>query len=250
MVSRADRSVFAEWWWTVDRLLLFGLIALLVGGIVLSLAGSPPVAERLGLDSFYFVKRHIAYAVPALAILIVTSMLSPRMVRRVALVMFVVMVVLMLATLFVGVEVKGARRWISLAGMSLQPSEFIKPAFVVLAAWLFVENNRRTDIPGNIFALLLFAIVTALLVAQPDFGQTLLVAIAWGALFFLAGMPWLWIVVLGVTAVSGILAAYVTVPHVAARIDRFIDPQSGDTYQIDTAVASFLRGGWFGRGPG
>ena len=153
MVSRTDRSNFAEWWWTVDRYLLVALIALMVGGIVLSFAGSPPVAERLGYDSFHFVKRHVAFFLPALAVMITTSFLTPRQARRVALIVLIVSMVLMLVTLFVGVEVKGARRWITIASLSIQPSEFMKPAFVVIVAWLFAENSRRADIPGNAFAL-------------------------------------------------------------------------------------------------
>lgn len=250
MVSRADRSAFAEWWWTVDKYLLAGLIALIVGGVVLSLAGSPPVAERLGYDSFHFVKRHVFFFLPAIAVMVATSFLTPRQVRRVALIVLVVSLILMLATLFAGTEVKGARRWISLAGLSVQPSEFMKPAFVVIVAWLFAENARRSDIPGNMFALILLAIAVALLVAEPDFGQTILIAIAWGALFFMAGVPWLWIAGLGMLAIGGIVAAYATLPHVAGRIDRFIAPHSGDTFQIDRALESILRGGWFGRGPG
>ena len=250
MVSRADRSAFAEWWWTVDKLLLGGLVVLMLGGVVLSLAGSPPVAERLGYDSFHFVKRHIFFFLPALAVMIATSFLTPRQARRTATIVLVVSIVLMMATLFVGFEVKGARRWINFAGITLQPSEFMKPAFVVVIAWLFAENSRRKDIPGNVFALLLFAIVAALLVAEPDFGQTMLTAIAWGTLFFMAGLSWLWIVGLAVAAVGGVFAAYVTLPHVAARIDRFISPQSGDTFQVDKALDSILRGGWFGQGPG
>ncbi len=250
MVSRADRSAFAEWWWTVDKYLLVGLLALIIGGVVLSLAGSPAVAERLGYDSFHFVKRHLFFFLPAIAVMIATSFLSPRRARRVAMTVLVVSLVLMLVTLFVGTEVKGARRWINILGLSLQPSEFMKPAFVVIVAWLFAENARRADIPGNIFALILLVITVALLVAEPDFGQTMLIAVVWGAMFFMAGMPWLWIAGLGALAVAGIVAAYATLPHVAGRIDRFISPQSGDTYQIDRALESILRGGWFGRGPG
>ena len=208
------------------------------------------MAERLGYDSFHFVKRHVAFFLPAVAVLIATSFLTPRQARRTALIVFVVAIVLMLLTLFVGVEVKGARRWVTILGLSVQPSEFMKPAFVVLTAWLFAENSRRTDIPGNVFALILLAMVVALLVAEPDFGQTMLVSIAWGALFFMAGMPWLWIVGLGVVGLGGIFAAYSTLPHVAGRIDRFISPQSGDTFQIDRALESIMHGGWFGRGPG
>ncbi|MEX0697966.1 MAG: putative lipid II flippase FtsW [Dongiaceae bacterium] len=250
MVSRADRSQFAEWWWTVDRILIGGLVVLMVSGVVLSLAGSPAVAERLGYDGLHFVKRHLLFFLPAVAVMIATSFLTPRGARRAALIVLVVSIVLMLATLFIGDEVNGARRWISIAGLSLQPSEFVKPAFVVVVAWLFAENRTRADIPGNAFATILLAIVVALLVAEPDFGQTMLVVIAWGALFFMAGLSWFWIAALGSVAVGGAVAAYMTMPHVANRIDRFISPDSGDTFQIDKALDSILRGGWLGQGPG
>ncbi|MHA1553906.1 MAG: putative lipid II flippase FtsW [Alphaproteobacteria bacterium] len=250
MVSRADRSAFAEWWWTVDKVLLGGFVVLMIGGIMLSLAGSPAVAERLGYDSFHFVTRHLIFIPPALAVMVGTSFLSARQVRRVALIILGGALVLMAATLFIGYEVNGARRWISLAGLSIQPSEFMKPAFVVVTAWLFAENTRRPDIPGNLFALILLAIVAALLIAEPDFGQTMLTVLAWGALFFMAGVSWLWVAALGAAAVAGIVFAYMTLPHVAARIDRFVSPQSGDTYQVDRALESVISGGWFGQGPG
>ena len=250
MVSRADRTRFTEWWWTVDKYLLSGIIALMIGGIVLSLAGSPAVAERLGYDSLHFVERHIFFFLPALAVLIGTSFLSPRMARRISLIVLVGAILLMVLTLVIGVEVKGSRRWINVMGISLQPSEFAKPAFVVVVAWLFAENSRRAEIPGNLFALILFGIVAALLIAEPDFGQTMLVAIVWGALFFMVGVPWIWIACLAIAAVGGIFAAYATLPHVAGRIDRFISPQSGDTFQVDTALQTIMRGGWLGRGPG
>ncbi len=250
MISRADRSQFAEWWWTVDKPLLGAIIVLMISGVVLSLAGSPAVAERLGYGSFHFFDRQVAFLAPALAAMIAASLLTPRQVRRVALIVLAVSLLLMVVTLFTGVEVNGARRWVDVAGLSLQPSEFMKPAFVVVVAWLFAENGRRADIPANLFALILFGIVAALLVAEPDFGQTMLVTIAWGTLFFLAGVPWLWIVGLAVAALGGVFAAYVTLPHVAVRIDRFIAPQSGDTFQIDKAIDSIMRGGWLGQGPG
>ncbi len=250
MVSRADRSEFAEWWWTVDKPLLAGIFALMVGGIVLSLAGSPAVAERLGYDSFHFVNRHLLFFLPAVAVMLGTSFLSPRQVRRVSLVVLAIALALMLAVLFVGIENNGSRRWLNLGGMSIQPSEFMKPAFVVICAWLFAENSRRRDIPGNVFALILLAAVAALLVAEPDFGQTMLIAVAWGALFFMAGMPWMWIAVLGMVAVGGIFAAYTMLPHVAGRINRFLAPHTGDTFQVDTAMDSIMNGGWLGRGPG
>ena len=250
MVSRAQRTPFVAWWWTVDRLLLAALMTVMLAGIVLSLAASPPVAARLGLDAFYFVNRHVMFLVPALGVMLATSFLSPRQIRRLALLVFIVSFALVVATLFFGVEIKGARRWLVLLGVNIQPSEFLKPAFVILTAWLFAESARKPDVPANTFALLLLLGVITVLVLQPDFGQAMLIAIVWGALFFMAGMRLIWVVGLGMTEAVGLAGAYATVPHVARRIKRFLDPASGDTFQVDMAVESFMRGSWFGRGPG
>ncbi|MHA7777464.1 putative lipid II flippase FtsW [Roseibium sp. M-1] len=250
MVSRADRSRFAEWLWTVDHYLLAAFSLLMVGGVVLSFAASPPVAERIGVETFYFVKRQAMFLIPALAIMLAGSLMTPRMVRRAALIVFVVALLLMVATLFVGFEAKGARRWIYLAGFSMQPSEFLKPAFVVLIAFLLSESGRRREVPGVLFSFVLFSICAALLVAQPDFGQTMLLGLVWAGLFFLNGISWLIIMALGLIGIVGLFAAYAFLPHVTNRVDRFLDPSSGDTFQIDTAKDSFLAGGWLGRGPG
>src|SRR5512132_805706 len=250
MISRTERSPLADWWWSIDRLILAGVGTLMLAGIVLSLAASPPVAARIGLDAFHFVNRHVMYLAPAFVVLIATSLLEPRQIRRVALAVFAVSLVLMVATLWFGAEVKGARRWIVLAGINIQPSEFLKPAFVILIAWLFGESARRPEMPANTFALGLLAVAVAGLVLQPDFGQTMLIALVWSALFFLAGMRLVWVVGLGGAAAVGLASAYMLIPHVARRIERFRDPSSGDTFNIDQALESFQRGGWFGRGPG
>ncbi len=250
MVSRLERTPFAAWWWTIDRFTLGALGAIMLGGIVLSLAASPPVAVRIGLDAFYFVHRHVLYLVPAIAVLLATSFLSPRQLRRLALIVFIVSLALTVATLFVGAEVKGARRWIVIAGINIQPSEFLKPAFAVLCAWLFAETGRKPDMPATTLALLLLVGSASVLILQPDFGQTMLIAMVWGALFFMAGMRLIWAAGLGGVALAGLFAAYETVPHVARRINRFFDHSSGDTFQVDAAIESFYRGRWFGQGPG
>lgn len=250
MVSRADRSPIAEWLWTVDRFLLAGVFILMIGGVVLSFAASPAVAERLGIDTYHFVKRQAFFLVPALGILLATSALSPRMVRRVALGVFILSVLMMMATLFLGIEVKGARRWLTIAGLSVQPSEFLKPAFVVLVAFLLSETSRRREVPGVLFSLLIYVICVALLVAQPDFGQTLLLSIVFAALFFLNGLPWMAILPLGGLGLAGLVAAYSLLPHVQSRVARFLDPDAGDTFNVDRAIESFISGSWFGRGPG
>lgn len=250
MISRANRSPLTEWWWTVDRVLLGLVILLLLSGLVFSFAASPPVAERIGLAPMYFVLRHAMFVPLAAAVMIGCSFLTPRQVRRAALIMLFAGLILMVLVLFIGAEVKGSRRWLYIAGFSLQPSEFVKPAFIIITAWLFAEGTQRPEVPGRLLAVVLLLIVTALLIAEPDLGQTILVFAVWGALFFLAGVSPIIVAGLAVTSIIGLFMAYRTYPHVAARIDRFIDPASGDTYQVDTALKSFQRGGWSGSGPG
>jgi cell division protein FtsW len=250
VVSRAQRTLFGEWWWTVDRLLLGALFAIMLLGIILLLAASPPLATRLGVDPFHFVHRQAFYLVPAVCVLIGSSMLDPRQIRRVALIVFAVSLVLVVMTPFVGAEIKGARRWLSIFGFSLQPSEFLKPAFIVLTAWVFSESKRNPHMPSTALALASLGVVVFLLVRQPDFGQTVLIALVWCALFFISGLRWVWVGGIGGAALSALVVAYYSIHHVRSRIDRFIDPDSGDTFQITTAIESFMRGGWLGKGPG
>ncbi|PDQ19404.1 putative lipid II flippase FtsW [Mesorhizobium sanjuanii] len=249
MQSRLDKSPVATWWWTVDRWFLAAFLSLMGLGIVLSFAASPAVAQRIGLDSFHFATRQIIFTIPALGVMLAVSFMESRQIRRMALVMLCITLVLMVAVLYIGVEVKGARRWVSFAGLSIQPSEFLKPAFVIICAWLFAEHKRQPDIPGNLFAMLLLALVISLLVAQPDFGQTMLVLGTWGVMFFMAGLPWLWIIALGAAGIGGVFAAYTVFPHVAGRIDRFMTGE-GDTFQVDMGREALINGGWFGVGPG
>jgi cell division protein FtsW len=250
MVSRAHRTPFGEWWWTVDRLTIGAIGALMLIGVVLSLAASPPVAGRLGLDPFFFVNRHIFYLFPATAIMIGVSFLSPRQIRRMSIVIFAVSLIMVASTPYLGVEIKGAKRWLVIFGLNIQPSEFLKPAFVILVAWLFGESAKRPDMPANAISLAMLLCVVSLLVIQPDFGQTMLIVLVWSALFFMAGMRVIWVFGIAGAAAFGLLTAYFTVPHVARRIQRFLDPASGDTFNIDIATESFMRGGWFGQGPG
>ncbi|WP_353645443.1 putative lipid II flippase FtsW [Mesorhizobium sp. WSM2239] len=249
MASRLDRSPVATWWWTVDRWFLAAFLSLMGLGIILSFAASPAVAERIGLGSFHFATRQIVFMIPALAAMISVSFLEAREVRRLSLVMLCGSLLLMVAVLYIGVEVKGAHRWISFFGISVQPSEFMKPAFVIVCAWLFAEHARQPDIPGNLFAVILLGLVVALLVAQPDLGQTILVVGTWGVMFFMAGMPWLWIIVIGAIGAAGAISAYTIFPHVAGRIDRFLTGE-GDTFQVDMGREAVVQGGWFGVGPG
>src|SRR5271166_2001641 len=250
MASRTERSALANWWWTIDRWMLAAVTALIVLGLVLTMAGSPPVAERLGLPTFFFVHHQAVSLIPTIVVLLLTSFLTPRQVRRAALIIYILAMVLIVAALLFGHEVKGSKRWI----FGIQPSEFLKPAFVILAAWAFSEGGKRRDVPGNLMALLLLPVTIVPLILQPDFGQTLLISVVWAALFFMAGLHWFWVVGIGGAGFGGVLLAYKFVPHVRARVLKFLDPAAGggivDTFQVDTALDSFLSGGWFGKGPG
>jgi cell division protein FtsW len=248
--TRADRSLIAEWWFTVDRVLLGAVFILIAAGVVLSLAASPAVAVRKGLPAFYFAERHAAFAALGVLLMLAISLLTPRQIRRLAGVLFFVSIGLMIWLAAAGPEINGARRWVRLAGHSFQPSEFAKPGFVVLSAWLFAEARHRKDMPAVAIGVALFALFTGLLLIQPDVGQTLLVVLVWGALLVLSGQPLRYAAILAGGGLAMLGAAYVMFDHVRSRIGRFIDPSSGDTFQTDRAIQSFSEGGFLGRGPG
>jgi cell division protein FtsW len=252
MFARERKTPIAEWWWTIDKSLLAALILLLMAGVMLSFAASPPVAERIGLSPWYFIIRQAFFAALAVPVMLGASMLPHRAARWVALGVLVVFVALLWLTLKIGVEVKGAKRWISFAGNTVQPSEFVKPAFAVIGAWLFAESMKRKDVPGGWMATGLMLVIAAGLLLQPDIGQTALILATWGALLFLSGISWFLIIGLGAGAIGLMFAAYTIFPHFATRIDSFLNPEAGGhgTYQVDKALSSLLEGGWFGRGPG
>ena len=249
-MSRAERSVLGDWWYSLDTRLLLALGLLMAAGLLASLAASPPVALRLGLDPFFFVKRHAMMLALAFFVLIITSMLTVRAMLALALLLFTGAFILLVLIPFFGASAKGARRWIELGRFSLQPSEFIKPAFVLVTAYLFTMAQQSADKRWLLISLALFAMVLATLVAQPDYGQSILLALIWAGLFFLAGLSWLWLGLFAGLGVGGLGAAYFLVPHVGKRIDRFLDPAGGDNYQVGHALRSFIEGGWLGRGPG
>jgi cell division protein FtsW len=251
MFARERKTAIAEWWWTIDKALLGALILLMLVGVLLSFAASPPVAERLGLSPWHFIIRQAMFAALALPVMIASSMLPHRAARFAALGTLIVFTILLWLTLKLGVEVKGAKRWISFAGNTVQPSEFVKPAFAVIGAWLFSESMKQKGVPAGWMAMgIMLAIVGGLLL-QPDIGQTALILATWGALLFVSGISWFVIFGLGAAAVGLMFAAYTIFPHFAKRIDSFMNPEGGgNTYQVDKALNSLLEGGWFGRGPG
>ncbi len=248
--ARTDTSLMSRWWWTVDRWMLAALGVLVFCGIILVMAASPAVAVRIGLDRFYLVRHHLVLLPVALAIVLGVSLLSLRNLRRLAVIGFVLALVLTALTLVAGSEIKGATRWINLGGFSLQPSEFLKPCFAVVAAWLFASQHGRVPVPGNIIAIGLYLMVITLLLLQPDLGMTAVVSATWFAQFFLAGLPVLWVVALGAGGLVGLGGAYFAFAHVRERVDGFLDPAAGNNYQVDRSLEAFMNGGLIGRGPG
>ena len=249
--ARTDRSPLGIWWWTIDRLLLAAVAGLIFLGVALSFASSPAAAARIGIDDpFHFASRQCVYAGVAAVIVLVASLMSPRGVRRVAFLVYVAAILIMLALPFVGHSAKGAQRWLQLGGFSLQPSEFVKPALIVLAAWMFAEGQKGEGVPGVSIAFALYGLTVALLLIQPDVGQTVLITLAFGAAFFMAGVPFRWILMLGGAAAAGLFSTYFVFAHVAARVTKFLQPDKADTHQITRASEAIAAGGLFGRGPG
>ncbi len=249
--ARTDRSRLGVWWWTTDRLLL-GAVGLLVAlGVMMSFSSSPAAAARLGLhDPFHFALRQSIYGLGGAAILLFVSTMSPRGIRRLAFFTYLAAIAVMVALPIVGHSAKGAARWIQLGGFSLQPSEFMKPALVTLAAWMFAEAQRGEGVPGVSIAFGLYGLAVVLLLAQPDVGQTILITTTFGAAFFMAGVPLAWIVGLLATAGAGMATIYFTFGHVSARVHKFLSHDGSDTHQVDKAAEAIRNGGLFGKGPG
>ncbi len=247
---RTDTSLIGRWWWTVDRWTLSALVAIALIGALMILAASPPMAERIGLDTFHFARRQFLFLSLALAVMLATSLLTSGGVRWLSAVIFAITLVLMVAVLLTGGEINGARRWLRLGALSVQPSEFIKPAFAVVAAWMFAKRRLDENFSGDAIAAGLFILVISLLLLQPDVGMSIVVAAVWGAQLFLAGLPLTLVAVVALLFLSGAVAAYFTFTHVQVRVDSFLEPSTGDNYQVMRSLDAFRNGGLFGRGPG
>ena len=248
--SRTDESLFGRWWWTVDRWMIAAIIAILALGAILALAASPAVAERIGLDTFYFVQRQFIVLPFVLIVMFAVSLLNRSGVRQLAVICFGLAVLFMIYTLVDGTKIKGAIRWVTFASFSIQPSEFVKPSFAIIGAWMFSAWRLKEDFPGYMVAVGLYLTVVALLLMQPDVGMAILVSVVWGVQFFLAGLPMLLVLAIGIVFICGGFVAYFNFEHVQIRIDRFFDPASTEAYQVMRSLEAFRNGGVFGRGPG
>ena len=249
-LSRADNSILGRWWWTVDRWTL-GAVGVLIGfGYIMILAASPAVAERIGDPRDALILKQVLFLALAGAIVCGVSLLSPRGVRRLAVIGCIVALLLTAATLAIGMEIKGARRWIALPGLSLQPSEFLKPCFAVVAAWLMAEGRRHRGFPGTAVAAGIFVLIVLLLKEQPDIGMTAVITAVFFVQLYVDGLN-LFFVGVGLAAIcAGAVGAYLLFPHVQLRVQEFLHPHGANTYQVTTALEAFGNGGLLGRGPG
>jgi cell division protein FtsW len=249
-VSRTDNGIFAEWWWTVDRVMLFAFIMVISFGVLMAAAATPMVANRIGIEEFYFLKRHLLYIIPSILIMFFVSSLDNAGIKKMSAVIYFAALALTILTLFFGSEIKGAKRWIAVGGLSIQPSEFVKPSLAVITAWALSHQQKLPEFRGKLIATIFFLTFIGVLVLQPDFGMIVITTAVWFGQLFLNGFPIIFVIAAAVLGMFGFAMAYMFLPHVTVRVDKFLNPAIGDHYQIDKSLEAYSRGGLFGVGPG
>ncbi len=248
---RVTEPVIPRWWRTIDKLTLSAVFVLFGVGLLLGLAASVPLASRNGLEPFFYVQKQLIFGALGLGTMIAVSMMSPDAVRRLGVLGFIGSMMLVALLPVIGEDHgKGAVRWLSIGGFSLQPSEFLKPGFIVVTAWLMAASQQLNAPPGKLLSFLLAITVVGFLAMQPDFGQSALVLFGWGVVYFVAGAPMLLIVVIaGIVGMGGIFA-YGASEHFARRIDGFLSPDVDPRTQLGYATNAIQEGGFFGVGVG
>lgn len=248
---RDGEPILPKWWRTIDKWAMSCVLILFVIGLLLGLAASPPLAARNGFDPFHYVQRQALFGGLALMAMLLTSMMSPTLVRRLAVLGFLVAFVAMALLPFFGTDFgKGAVRWYSMGFASIQPSEFLKPGFVVVAAWMLAAGQQINGPPGKAWSFILCGLIVMMLVMQPDFGQACLVLFGWGVMYFVAGAPMLLLVIMAGFVVLGGALAYSSSEHFARRIDGFLSADVDPTTQLGYASNAIREGGLFGVGVG
>ncbi len=249
--DQRGEPILPKWWRTIDRWTMSCVLILFVIGLLLGLASSPPLAGRNGFDPFHYVERQALFGGLALVAMLLTSMMSPTLVRRLAILGFLASFVALAFLPVFGTDFgKGAVRWYSLGFASLQPSEFLKPGFVVVAAWLLAASQEINGPPGRLWSFALCMAIVAMLVMQPDFGQACLILFGWGVMYFVAGAPMLLLLCMAGAVVLGGMFAYSNSEHFARRIDGFLNQEVDPTTQLGYATNAIREGGLFGVGVG
>ncbi len=248
--QRGSNTAIGQWWWTIDRWLLTSFVSLMIVSAVIVTASSPPVAKRIGFESHHFIVRQMIFLVISGVCMMSISMMQRRTIRRLATLGLSLSLIAMILLPLLGADAKGATRWLKLGGLSLQPSEFMKPCFVIVIAWLLAEKQKMAGFPAYRIAVGLFLFTTLLLVIQPDVGMMLTLTMIFAVQLFLSGIPLYWVLLLGVSGMMALVGAYLWFPHVANRINGFLDASSVDNYQVQKSLEAFASGGLLGKGPG
>ncbi|MBR6409307.1 MAG: cell division protein FtsW [Alphaproteobacteria bacterium] len=250
LFSRLSKSRLANWWWTVDKITLSLLMLVIFIGAFLVFSASPSVARTNNFADYHFIKKQIVFIIGALVILFSTSMMRLKNIRRLSIICYLIFLALMIVTLFAGYSTKGASRWIRILGFTLQPSEFIKPTFVVVSAWLLEGSKKYADFPGSLLSCGLFALTITMLYLQPDFGMMIVVTSIWVLQLFLAGLPMVIVTILPFLGLIMGIGAYLTLDHVHDRIQQFLFSGGELSYQVRKSMEAFENGNLLGRGPG
>jgi cell division protein FtsW len=251
MPSSAREPILSRWWRTVDRWTLTAILVLFAIGLMLGLAASVPLAERNGLEPYHYVQRQVFFGSMGMFAMVICSIMSPDMVRRLGVFGFVVFFCALVLLPIFGTDFgKGAVRWFSFGFASFQPSEFLKPGFIIVTAWLIAASSQINGPPGRIMSLGLALTVVVLLAFQPDFGQAMLVLFGWAVIYFVSGAPILLILgLIGSTSIAG-FGAYSVSEHFARRIDGFLTSDIDPRSQLGYATNAIQEGGFFGVGIG
>ncbi len=244
-----NNNYISRWWRSIDQKMVIAIIILFGFSLMLVTTSGPAVASRIGLDEHYFSSRQVIYLAVATFLIVIFSLLEKKWLKRIAILGFLFNTILLILVKFYGYEVKGAVRWINILGFSLQPSEFIKPFFAVVTGWL-LSLKFEGEFPSFYISFLLYVFISALLIIQPDFGMFIMVTAVFGIQLFVAGMPLFWIMLVLVGSAVGVMGAYFWLPHVANRINNFLDPEASENYQVSKSIMAFEHGGMYGRGPG
>jgi cell division protein FtsW len=244
--GRADRTVLGRWFWTVDRIGFVIVFLLSLIGLLSVATGSSAVSVRVGLDHLGLLSRHLVIVAVALPLMVAISMMRRPVVLGIAFVGLGIGLILLVATLIVGVHIKGATRWIAVPGFTLQPSEFVKPLFAVVNGWLLVRAVEMGERSSALASLALLFLVVGLLILQPDLGMSVVIVGIWACQIFVAGAPLA--LLLGVTAAGtmGLAAAYGFLPHVRTRVDLFLSQDPSPYSQLGMALRAFEAGGLWG----
>ncbi|WP_375326899.1 putative lipid II flippase FtsW [Candidatus Tisiphia endosymbiont of Nemotelus uliginosus] len=239
-----------KWWWrSIDQKLIIAAVILFVFSLMLVTTTGTTIANRVGLSKHYFVIRQAIYLALAVVLIIFFSSISKNWLKRFSILSFIICIIMLILVKFYGYEVKGATRWINILGLSMQPSEFIKPFFVVIVGWI-LSLKFKENFPSFFVCLMLYSLVALLLIIQPDFGMLVMITLVLGVQLFIAGMPIFWIILATFMGLVGIIVAYFWLPHVTKRINSFLDPDSSENYQVSKSIRAFEHGGLYGRGPG